>query len=241
MKKTFLFLMALLMMAGSAMAGRTYVLVVGVSNYQNDAADLPTTTSGVKRIAEVMQQHSKDVSLITSRYATREKLLSKLLEIAKAASTDDRIMFYFCGHGDVGGILAYDMALVHYAEIIDILATSKAGVKMVFIDACRAGSATSVGNNEIWREKLADSDIIFMLASRSEEFSTGDMLLNAGWFTHAFLKGIEGRCDADSNKSITVRELFTYIYNDVVSRSEKKQHPQLIATKKHQNDVVVTW
>ena len=241
MRKTFLFLLALMLMAGGATAGRTYVLVAGVSNYQNDAADLSTTTSGVKRIAQVMQKHSQDVSLITSRYATREKLLSKLQEIAKAASADDRIIFYFCGHGDVGGILAYDMSLVHYAEIIDILASSKAGTKMVFVDVCRSGSANSVGSNDIWREKLTDGNIMFMLSSRAEEFSSGDIILNAGWFTHAFLKGLEGRCDTNKDKGITVKELFTYVYNDVVSRSEQKQHPQLIATKEMQNAVVVTW
>ena len=241
MKKTLLFLFALLLISGSAMAGRTYVLVVGVSNYQNDDADLPTTTNDAKRIAEVMQKHSEDVSLITSRYATREKLLSKLNEIAKAASANDRIMFYFSGHGSTGGIIAYNMQMVKYTEIIDILAESKASVKMVFVDACKSGSATTVGEKDSWREKLAGGNIIFMLASRADELSVADNFLTAGWFSHGFLKAISGLADANTDKSITVKELFTYVYNDVVSRSDNKQHPQLIATKEHQNDIVVTW
>lgn len=241
MKRTILFLFALLLMAGSAMAGRTYVLVAGVSNYQNSQADLPTTTNDAKRIAKVMQKHSQDVSLITSRYATRDKLLSKLREIANAAGSDDRIMFFFSGHGDKGFILTYDMQPLHYTDIVDILAASKASVKMVFIDACMSGSAQNVASSDSWREKLVSGNIVFMLASRAEEISIADNFLVAGWFSHAFLKGIQGNADADKNRSITVKELFTYVYNDVVNRSEKRQHPQLIATKEHQNDVVVAW
>lgn len=241
MKRRFLFLIAMLLVMSSAMAGRTYVLVVGVSNYQNDNADLPTTTNDAKRIAKLWKKHSSDVSLITSRYATNSKLRSKLKEIASAAQADDRIIFYFSGHGSSGCIIPYDMTPLYYTDIIDILSPSNAGVKMVFVDACMSGSATTLSRDDSWREKVASGNIVFMLASRAEEVSVADNFLVAGWFSHAYLKGIEGRADADNNKSITVKELFTYIYNDVVKRSEKKQHPQLVATKKHQEDVILSW
>lgn len=241
MKSRFLLLFALLVLAGSATAGRTYVLVAAVSNYQNSEADLPTTTNDAKRVAQVWQRHSKDVSLITSKYATQEKLLSKLREIALAAKSDDRIVFYFSGHGSDGYIIAYDMKPVFYADIIDILASSKASSKMVFVDACMAGSVTNLGENRTWREKLTNGNVILMVASRDEEVSKADNFLLAGWFSHAYLKGIQGRADANNDQSITVMELFTYIYNDVTSRSKNAQHPQLIATKTHQNDVVLSW
>lgn len=241
MKRTLLLFVSLLLLTGSAMAGRTYVLVTAVSNYQNSEADLPTTTNDAKRVAKLWQQHSKDVSLITSCYATREKLLSKLQEIATAAGSDDRIVFFFSGHGSDGCIVAYDMKPVYYSEIIDIMAASKAGSKQVFVDACKAGSATDLGQNARWREKLANGNIVFMLASRGEELSVADNFLTAGWFSHAYLKGAEGRADANKDRTITVMELFTYIYNDVTSRSKNAQHPQLIATKEHQNDAVLTW
>lgn len=241
MKRTLLLFVALLLMAGNVMAGRTYVLVTAVSNYQNSEADLPTTTNDAKRVAKLWQQHSKDVSLITSRYATREKLLSKLQEIASAAGSDDRIVFFFSGHGADGCIIAYDMEKIYYSEIIDILAASKAGSKQVFVDACKAGSATALGQNDRWREKLVDGKIVFMLASRGEELSVADNFLTAGWFSHAYLKGIKGQADANNDRTITVMELFTYIYNDVTSRSKNAQHPQLIATKEHQNDIVLMW
>lgn len=241
MKRTLIILTALLLMAGYATAGRTFVLVAGVSNYQNSSADLPTTTNDAKRVAKVWQKHSKDVSLITSRYATHEKLLSKLKEIASAAGEDDRIVFFFSGHGNTGAVITYDMKPLRYTEIIDVLSTSKAVVKMVFIDACKAGSATTLGESELWREKLKTGNIVFMLASRAEEVSAADNFLTAGWFSHAYLKGIEGLADANKDRSITVMELFTYIYNDVTKRSKNAQHPQLIATKEHQNDAVLTW
>ena len=88
---------ALLLMAGYATAGRTFVLVAGVSNYQNSSADLPTTTNDAKRVAKVWQKHSKDVSLITSRYATHEKLLSKL--ILASSSPGDTVFDPFLGSG----------------------------------------------------------------------------------------------------------------------------------------------
>lgn len=241
MKRKLFLLAVLLMFVCSAMAGRTYVLVAGVSSYSDTSANLPTTTNDAKRIAELMRKHSDDVSLITSRYATKEKLLAKLREISTAANSDDRIVFYFSGHGNKGCILPYDLKPLYYTEIIDILAASKASVKMVFVDACMSGSATKVGETGNWKEKLTSGNIVFMTASRAEEISVADNILTAGWFTHAFLKGAKGLADADKDRKITVLELFTYIYNDVVNRSEKKQHPQLIATKKHQKDVVLSW
>lgn len=241
MKRIVLLLVAICFLGSNAMAGRTYVLVAGVSSYQNAEANLPTTTVDVKRISEIMKQHTRDVSVITSRYANRNNILDKLQKIANAAQTGDRIIFYFSGHGSTGHILAYDMKPVYYYEMIDMLAASKADTKMVFIDACMSGSSTAAEETASWRKRLVDGNIVFMVASREDEYATADNMLNAGWFSHAFIKGIRGLSDANEDKNITVMELYTFVYNDVVQRSKERQHPQLIATKEHQNDVIVSW
>lgn len=240
MKRTVILFVAMLLMAGNAMAGRTYVLIAGVSNYSDTSANLSTTTSVCKDLQRVMEQHSNDVSLLTSRYANHDKIMEMLNRIAQAANADDRIIFFFSGHGSEGCLVPYDLKPLYYTEVIDALSQSKAREKMVFVEACMSGSAIENVPQD-WREKLAQSGTVFILSSRADEYSYGQELLKAGWFSHAFMKAIRGMADKDADRNITVMELFTYVYNDVVNRSKNTQHPQLIATKEHRNDVVVAW
>lgn len=220
---------------------RTFVLSAGISNYGGRANDLSQTSKDAKRFSEMMKSQTKDITLLTSKNVTKANLMEKLRAICNRAQKGDRIVFFFSGHGSRGALAAYD-GLIPYEELVEILSSSKASEKICFIDACFAGTAqnsygTADWNNEVKNKK----DIIFFVASRPEEISLENTVLGAGHFTQALLKGLHGKADRDTNKKITIIELFKYIYGDVIQHTNDTQHPQLIGPKSLYDKVIYVW
>ncbi len=238
MKRFILSLVAILSLSILSLQARTYVLAVGVSKQGMEVNDLAQTTKDAKAFKKLMESHSKDITLLTSKYATRSKILSTLKKIAAAATKDDRVYFYFSGHGGEGVICAYDQT-VTYEDIVKSVADTKSPMVVCFIDACHSGSAvTEIGNAAAMSGK---KNIAFFTGCRPSEYSYENPFVGAGFFTQSLIKGMRGKCDADGDKRITVKELFKYCYNDVVTRSQGQQHPQLIAPEKIQNAALIKW
>lgn len=241
--KRFLSLCLILMMC-IGMSARTFVLIVGVSNYGNEEINLNQTTKDAKAFKKIMEVQTKDIILLTSRYANRANVMEKMSAICNRAQQNDRIIFFFSGHGMPGGICAYD-GTISYADLINQLDKSEAKEKICYIDACHAGT---LADNKLSKEKNSLSaamkgknDQVFLVGCRADEYSFEHPWVGAGFFTQALIKGIRGKADFNGNRQVTVIELFKYIYKDVVRRSDGKQHPQLIAPKTMQDVVVMAW
>ena len=222
---------------------RTFVLCVGVSSYQNSDNNLSQTTKDAKQFKTVMANHTKDITILTSKYANKNNILEKLRAISNRAQKGDKIILFFSGHGYPGGIVTHDKHLT-YQEINDILSKSSASAKICFVDACHAGSVGEVRDNSRSYKAPSSGNIIYMMSSRANEYSIEHPWVGHGFFTQALLKGLRGKADANKDKKITVRELFNYVYNDVqhtTSNMEASQHPQLIGVKEVAEAVVVDW
>jgi uncharacterized caspase-like protein len=222
---------------------RTFVLSIGVSSYQNSSNNLSQTTKDAKQFKSVMDNYAKDITLLTSKYATKDNILEKLQAISNRAQKGDKIIVFFSGHGYPGGIVAHDKNLT-YQEINDVLAKSDASVKICFVDACHAGSVEDVRDNARTYKAPTVGNIIYMMSSRADENSIEHPWVGHGFFTQALLKGLRGKADSNKDKKITVKELFTYVYNDVqhtTANMDASQHPQLIGVKKVVDAVVIDW
>lgn len=223
------------------MNARTYVMCVGVSSYADSDKNLSQTTKDTKAFKSVMDNHTKDITILTSKYANRENVLEKLRAISNRAQKGDKILFFFSGHGYPGGIAVYDKT-INYQEINDILAKSDASAKICFVDACHAGSVSNV-KDKVYKAP-SSGNIIYMMSSRADEYSIEHPWVGHGFFTQALLKGLRGKADGNKDKKITVKELFNYVYNDVqhtTSNMSVSQHPQLIGVKEVADAVVVDW
>ncbi len=238
MKRILIALVALLAMTMAADA-RTFVLIAGVSNYDDPQNNLSQTTKDAKRFKEVMQSQTRDITTLTSRYATAENIKEKLRAIANRAGASDDIVFFFSGHGMPGAMYTYSGPL-YYTDLVSILERSQARSKVCYIDVCHAGSvadaATSGGGHPQNQAGMA-----FFVSSRPEEVSRENTAIGAGYFTQALVKGLRGSADKDHNRQVTVKELFNYLYKDVVRRSSNEQHPQLIAPRSMYDVVVANW
>lgn len=245
--KRLLSLCLILLAFSLSMPARTFVLAVGVSNYYGYQNDLNQTTKDAKMFKKVMETQTKDITLLTSKYANKANIMEKLRAICNRAQKGDRIIFYFSGHGGPGGICASD-AFLNYSDLVDLLETSDAGAKICFIDACHSGSVADDKNVQASKSAKSLSaatkgknDQVFFVGCRGDEYSYEDPWVGAGYFTQALVKGLRGKCDSNADKKITTIELFKYIYNDVVKRSNSGQHPQLIAPESMQNAVIAVW
>lgn len=241
MKKLILFAVAVLMAATMGLSARTFVLATGVSNYGDEKLNLAQSTKDAKNFKDVMQTQTKDITLLTSKNVTRANVLEKLKAIANRAQKDDTIIFFYAGHGMPGAMYGYDGPIA-YDDIIEVLSRSKAKEKICFIDACHAGSAVDAKTNTNWSKTVSGrNDMAFIVACRPDESSSEHPFVGAGFFTKALVKGLRGKSDKDHNKEITLMELFKYVYNDVVKRSEKQQHPQFLGPKSMYDVVVARW
>lgn len=235
MKKIISFV--LLVMACIAINARTFVLVTGVSNYEGEVNDLAQSTKDAKSFYNLMRTQTNDITILTSRNANKQNIKSKLSTIMKAAKSGDRIIFYFAGHGGPGVIYPYDGEFA-YSELVSLLKGSKASEKILIIDACHSGSAST----DISKQSITEKDgIICLMGCRPSEYSGENSLIGAGYFTQGIIKGLRGKADDNKDRKITLYELFKYAYNDVVTRTKEAQHPQLIAPKSTFETVITKW
>lgn len=240
MKRIFFSLLVMLL-AVAGMQARTFVLVTGVSNYGDEESNLAQTTKDAKNFAKVMKTQTKDITLLTSSNVTYNNVLEKLRAICNRAQANDRVVFFYSGHGMPGAICAYDRP-IPYDDLLKVLGKSAAKEKICFVDACFAGTMADTANDASWVEDISDTKgLMFFLSCRDSEVSAENPFLGAGYFTQALIKGLRGKSDKNADRKITVLELFKYIHADVVRRSQGKQHPQLKAPASLHNVVVADW
>jgi len=238
MKRFSILLIFMTILVVNMNAQRTYALLTGVSNYGDEQLNLHNTTKDVKQLKTVMDKLGVVCGVSTSKNVTQANITKRLNTIIEAAKPEDRIIFYFSGHGTTGGFLMSDQQLFNYSDLIKILSKAKTKNIFCFIDACRSGSVATDSY------AMSDSDkarITFVMSSRPDELSIENDWIGNGYFTQAMLKGLRGMSDKNHDKRITLIELFKYIYNDVTARTKNGQHPQLIGPGSAQNTVIANW
>lgn len=243
MKRITLFIALLLLVIANVHAQKTYALLAGVSNYKVDSINLHYTTKDVKQLKRVFDNQGFTSAIITSQFANHENIVKKLNAIVKLAKREDRIIFYFSGHGTPGGFVPSDRSLFNYQELVDILSKAKANNVFCFIDACMSGSVRTISSNN-FGVGGASPNICFMTASDATEISIEDSWVGHGYFTKALLKGLRGMSDRNADKVVTLNELFNYIYNDVTNRTKNHkqvQHPQLFCPVNMKKVIMTKW
>ena len=240
--KRFLFscLLMILGMSLSVTAQKTYTLVTAISNYDQslrpDCGDLPMVTVAAQNLRRVLSKHSTSLAMLTGKNANHDNILAKLRSVCAAAGTNDRVIFYYGGHGSPGSICAFDKD-VSFAEVIPIFKRSKAQQIICFFESCYSGTAIS----DKWNVSECRNLIMFT-SSRPNEVSYGDGNMTvSGFFGKGLQNGLRGMCDVNKDRNITVIELFNYIYHYVTRRTYSHQHPQLVTSADNFGQILVSW
>lgn len=246
-RKRFFALLAFFASALLVFAQTTYTLAIGVGTYpaSRGVKSLNMPPKDAETFSKLMKSQGSQCAIFTSRYATRDKVLSSLRAICQKAGTADRIFIYYSGHGGVGGICPYDANLA-YDEIVPILTASRAQRIYIFIDACHSGSiGTSLSKASNWPGGQRTDKIVAFCASRDTENSAENALVPQGFFTQGLLKALRGKGDENGDKQLTVMEVFNFAHKELAYRSyatpNLKQHPVLLAPQSARGDVLVRY
>lgn len=223
-------------------AQKTYVVAVGLNNYDNGENPLPCSVGDAKAISKFFNNYNgAQVFMLLDKNATRDHILRVLKTQFAKSRPEDEIIFAYSGHGFDGGISCYDTKSVIYcSEIQDILRSCKAKRKVMFINACHSGSfSKKYGNDNRSRGyKSNNSDVMLYLSSRANEYSWENSGMTTSYFYNALLKGMSGDADANGDGKVVARELFNYVNDKVIRETGERQHPQMYG--RFSDNMVVT-
>ena len=242
-----------------------WALVVGINNYQN-APDLSYAVEDALAIKNMLiNQHGfprKNVRYLIDQNATQSNIKKQLSNITKAAGENDRVVFYFAGHGeteplgleegDMGFLLPFDGDIGHLlfsAIDMDFLSKisklSEAKHMLFLVDACYGGLAAMntrsiKTNTPNYLDKVIQENArqIITAGGKDEEVLEKDDWKHSA-FTKNILSGLEEKkADSDEDGFITGSELGLYLQRRVSIDTDNYQTPHVTRLSTHEGEVV---
>ncbi len=246
----------------SSIQGTRWALLIGIADYPlSEAYEIPKLKASVKDVnalAEFLKHPRKGgfdpdhVFVLTDAEAKQRNILIKLEELARLASSEDMVIFYFAGHGvyssgdDTVYLIPYDHDLSHmkatcinFSDLEKMVYGMKANKVVVILDACHSAGvkpkdARSAASGRLLNER-------YLRAFRGSEGRA--LLLSSGvtevsWeteeygiFTHFLLEGLEGEADKDKDAFITFTEVSRYV-EDMVPEHTRRHFPSIQQPKR---------
>lgn len=233
-------------------AGNRWAVLVGVNKY----TDYPLLQVCVKDVVAIHQQllnagyDPERIRLLTDDtdpLPMRSKIYAAVKQMAKAATRDDLVLFYYSGHGDVfdnesylvareGESHALEYTAVALREITDILQSSEARAKVIILDACHSGAnfegkgPKSMPPEFIERVFRQAQGQVILASCQQGEFSYEWRARERSVFTHFLLEALEGKADFDEKGIVTVQDVNRYVSDGVrkwAFQGGKSQTPTL--------------
>jgi hypothetical protein len=233
--------------------GRLKVLAVGVSEYigggfknlkkcDTDAEYVLSSFQDIKQLNADASHMVLINSSTKARLPMRGIVLAHLKELAAAAEPNDRILFYFSGHGhrfsniEDNYLVPYDVysdsdpnAMISMNQVREILNSSEAKQKMIVLDACMSGP-TGLGSknqaakysDKFFADTLANTKGFAIISSSAADEKSYMESPNPklSLFTHYLVSGLRGAVDAlDKEKILTVGSLHGYVTAEVKRRA----------------------
>ncbi|MCM1006294.1 MAG: caspase family protein [Prevotella sp.] len=228
MKVLRLLLCIILLSAVNAAHCRTYLVAVGVNDYSHFPGrphNLTCAEADARAIANLYaRKSSADYVLLTGKNATRSNVISSVRKLSQYAGGNDRIVFFFSGHGTDSGVCTRDANLT-YADIRKAMAGGKCKTKIMIVDACMAGgSRKQRASNNASSASAKKADVMLFLSSRDNENSAESPINGQGLFTYWLLRGLTGEADANRDLKVSAKEIFNFVHKGV-STSNRRQHP----------------
>jgi len=100
--------------------GKAYALLVGIAKYNLPKSwDLKYPPQEVDSLAKILTAAGYIVETMSDSLATREKVLSRLHKLARGRDSNDRLLFYFTGHGMKFKRARGEMNTTHFKKFFD--------------------------------------------------------------------------------------------------------------------------
>ncbi|ABR47787.1 putative transcriptional regulator [Alkaliphilus metalliredigens QYMF] len=248
---------------------KTIAIIIAIENYatreENQVQKVKYASNDALKFKEMlinsMCVDENDIHMYVDDDALKSSLEYNFMGLFHSLAEDDRLVFYYVGHGFHNGttnfLSTFDMHPLHIAEtsvslrkiLIDPLLKSKCKNVLIFIDAC----AQSFKEENVRRHiKDIDDEEILMLTNDFPYYATflscqpgqssySSDVLNNGIWTHHLVKAINGDEPAViyDNKYITDISLMEYLSSSVADYTKQElgfdQNPKAILDSSFEN------
>ncbi len=224
---------------------KVWAVIVGVSRYQH-LQSLKYTDDDAYRMYAFLKSpeggalQDNQIRILIDEDATRTNMMNAMRQTFSKADKNDVVMLYFSGHGLKGAFVPSDYDgqnnRVFHDEILGIFESSQAKHKVVFADACHSGSMLAMKSPNVIQQTIdkyydafakSKGGTALLLSSKGEETSLEDTGLRQGIFSHFLMRGLKGEADNNRNKTVSIQELFDYVYKEVTKYTIMAQTPTL--------------
>lgn len=228
----------------------TYAVVAAVADYKvGSNNDLKETVHDAEKFYALltdpkgMAVPANQIRFLTDANATRDNILKQMKYIFGFAQPQDRVIFYFSGHGAVGEFIPYDVdptsqetileTGLSHQDVKEMFRDCQARNKFCLADACHSASIDQTRKLQSVSKKdddLNDSslNVMVLMSSRANETSMETRELGQGLFSYYLLRGLRGEADGNRNRTVTAREIFDYLSTNVATYAQRHggaQHP----------------
>ena len=218
---------------------RSWAVIIGIDDYQN----WPKLRYAVNDATAIEQTlvskfgfKPENIRKLINRDATRQRIMQVLgdeLSDTGNVSHDDRVFFFFAGHGATrttadgrqsGYIIPVDAdANNYYSTAISMTALHEAAdlipAKHIYfvMDSCYSGLALTRGGGAFSRDRGYLDEVTrrdarqILTAGGADQMVSDDGPDGHSVFTWALLQGLDGKADLDGNGVITASELGAYV------------------------------
>jgi uncharacterized caspase-like protein len=240
--------------AAEAAHGKTWALIVGISQYQKLPHDLwlQYPDADAESFARFLASPRggavppSQMLVLTNAKATTAAIRSAFQGFLKdSPGHNDTVYVLFAGHGTVDATGAYILTsdsdpenlaktALPMAELHTVVEDelNRAGRVILLADVCRAATIAGQKTTSLGAvvEKLGEApgEMLGLMAARPKELSNEGPEYGGGHgaFTWSVLRGLSGEADADHDGYVSAGELIDFVGTDVAKLTGNRQHPR---------------
>ena len=251
---------------------KTIAIVIGVENYaprlQHQIPSVKFASKDAQKFKDALMKsmnvEEEDIHMFINEKALKSNLEYGLKDLFYSLTKEDRLIFYYVGHGFHNGITnylsTYDMHLYNIADtcvslrkvLLDPLLKSNCKNALIFIDSC---SQSFLDENERGSISNINDEDLFLLIEKFPYYATflscqpgqssySSLRLENGIFTYHLVEAISGNIleAIKGQKYVTDRVLIDYLSKSVseYAKSElgKEQNPKAIFDSSGENIII---
>lgn len=225
---------------------RSFAVVIGINNYEAWPV-LEFAINDAKAVTErLMETGFEEIITIFDKEATQRRILTELFhELPQKVGPNDRVLFYFAGHGQTedlpdqgkrGYIIPVDADTSNYAssaismeQIRSLSSHMRAKHILYVMDSCYSGLGLSRAYGVSpkisgYLRKVASMRVIQIVTAggKGEQVQEKE---GHGIFTTYFLRALDGEADFNNDGVVTGTELGAYLRPQVSDASHNAQTP----------------
>ena len=185
---------------------------------------------------------------------TKEKIDETLNQITNKIKNSEthakrsEFIFYYSGHSDETSLLLGDIPY-DYSSLKAAITEVPSDIHVVILDSCYSGNfIRTKGGQKRKPFLLDDSSVVtghaYLSSSSDNEYSQESDEIESSYFTNAMITGLRGAADASGDNKVTLNELYSYAFNDTLSKTESSkagpQHPNYNITLVGSGDLILS-